>query len=426
MTTFRVVNLSMQIWGSVMSLIIIACMYVPKRMKRRSDRLYVGMLGFHIGHMLMDALALYFRGKTGIWNTIGVYGANFLSFFCGNVLTILFVWFQHAYLERRLGRKLDRTVVRISQGLLVLQTVLLVLNLFVPIFYRIDEHNVYSRMPGYALHYVPGFICLVLALFQLWRYRTQLERWESFSFLLFIFMPAVTWLVTLFHYGIAFGYMGNSMSLVIMYVYLQAEYGRRAAERENELTQMKVAVMMSQIRPHFLFNALNSIEYLCNIGSEEAGKALNHFAVYLRRNMDSIAQQTPTTFEEELNHLENYLYIERIRFPQIRVYYELQTRNFQLPALTLQPLVENAIKHGLAGRLEDGWVRIETSEDERAYYLKVTDNGCGFKPGEQRKDGRSHVGLENTKTRLQMMCKGDMIVQSEPGKGTCVQVILPK
>ncbi len=249
---------------------------------------------------------------------------------------------------------------------------------------------------------------------------------ENVSFLAYILIPFVAAAMALSTYGIAYAQIGTTTSMIIMYVYLQAEYGRRMAEQENELTKTKVSMMMSQIQPHFLFNALNSIEMLCYVNSAEAGKAIHHFSKYLRGNMDSITRDDAIPFSQELEQLDNYLYIEKLRFPDIEFKFDIQCRDFNLPSLSLQVLVENAIKHGLSGLESGGEVTIATYEDAQNTYVSVRDNGVGFDQQKEQDNGRSHVGLLNVRKRLDMMSGGDLQIDSVKGQGATVTMRLPK
>ena len=118
-----------------------------------------------------------------------------------------------------------------------------------------------------------------------------------------------------------------------------------AKERtEKELYEAKVAVMTSQIRPHFMYNALTSIAMMCTIDPETAQEATVTFAKYLRENMDSLKQTKPGPFAQELDHLKKYLYIEKLRFgKKLNIEYDIQATNFVIPLLSAQPLAENAV-----------------------------------------------------------------------------------
>ena len=207
----------------------------------------------------------------------------------------------------------------------------------------------------------------------------------------------------------------------------------RYQQMQKELYEAKVGVMVSQIQPHFMYNALTSIAMMCTIDPEVAQEATVTFAKYLRGNMDSLKQTKPVPFSQELDHLKKYLYIEKLRFEEkLNIVYDIQTEDFCLPQLSVQPLVENAVKHGVGMKKKGGTVTIATRETEEDYRIIISDDGVGFDPEEARKkqetqsDGKSHVGMENTRRRLKDLCDGEVVIESTPGEGTVATIILPK
>jgi sensor histidine kinase YesM len=133
-------------------------------------------------------------------------------------------------------------------------------------------------------------------------------------------------------------------------------------------------------------------------------------------------------FEKELDHLKKYLYIEKLRFDDLlNIEYDIQATDFELPMLSIQPLVENAVKHGVGMKDDGGTVRISTRETDDAFEVIIEDDGVGFDVNAPKMDdGRSHVGMENTKRRLKEMCDADIIITSKVGEGTTARVIIPK
>lgn len=201
----------------------------------------------------------------------------------------------------------------------------------------------------------------------------------------------------------------------------------RYHEMQNELLQMRVSIMVSQIQPHFLYNSLTSIAQLCEKDPSRAKKATIEFSEYLRRNMNSLKEQAPVPFANELKHLETYLSLEKMRFgDELNIEYDIETTDFLIPSLTVQPLVENAVKHGV-GMLEDGGtVTIATREYPDRYEVIVSDNGVGFDPEKKPNDGRSHVGMENVRNRLKTMCNATLDIKSKIGEGTTATITIPK
>lgn len=230
-----------------------------------------------------------------------------------------------------------------------------------------------------------------------------------------------------FNYGLAITMVYQMVHLVLD---LRKQYKEaiRYQQMQKELYEAKVSVMVSQIQPHFMYNALTSIAMMCQIDPDTAQEATITFAKYLRGNMDSLKQTKPVPFEQELEHLKKYLYIEKLRFgKKLNIEYDIQAENFVLPQLSIQPLVENAVKHGVGMKKKGGTVTISTRETDTAYEVIISDDGVGFDTAAEKKDdGRSHVGMENILRRVKDMCGGEIRIESTVGEGTKATVILPK
>lgn len=205
----------------------------------------------------------------------------------------------------------------------------------------------------------------------------------------------------------------------------------RAGQMEKELAESRISVMMSQIQPHFLYNSISCIQELCLIEPEKAYDALAQFARFLRGNMDSLTSKKPIPFEKELSHVRNYLALEKIRFEErLNIRYEICEEGFMIPALTLQPIVENAVRYGISKKKEGGTITISTRRREGWIEVAVEDDGLGFETDMPVADDtgtkRSHVGMENVRKRLESQCGGRLIVESSQGNGSRVSILLPE
>lgn len=204
----------------------------------------------------------------------------------------------------------------------------------------------------------------------------------------------------------------------------------KTAEIERELELANTSLMISQIQPHFLYNALNTIKYLIKRDPKSAEKAVISFSRYLRGNMDSITKKEPIPFAEELEHTKNYCDIELLRFgDKLNIIYDTPVTSFSLPALSVQPIVENAIKHGVTKKPEGGTVTVTTSENEHYYLIKVQDDGVGFdvdNPDLTPSDTHAHIGVNNVRERLTNMVNAEFIIESQIDIGTCVTIKIPK
>ena len=208
------------------------------------------------------------------------------------------------------------------------------------------------------------------------------------------------------------------------------ESQRIEAERqamEMKLQESQISIMLSQIQPHFLYNTLNSIYQLCETNPMRAKSMVNSFAEYLRNNLSTLEEPGLISFETELSHIKTYLDIEKIRFEDtLEIEYDIKCEKFSLPVLTVQPIVENAVKHGTSKKRGGGKVIISTREDKSGYIITVSDTGCGFDPSVPKNDGKRHVGIENVRQRLSNMCDGSLTIESEIGVGTLATIRIPK
>ena len=209
---------------------------------------------------------------------------------------------------------------------------------------------------------------------------------------------------------------------VFYYIWLHLRFVQM---HEDDLkARQRIKIMMSQIRPHFLYNTLSSIQALCLADPEKAFEVTERFGTYLRQNIDSLDQPELIPFPKELEHTRVYSEIEMIRFPSIRIEYDTEDVDFRLPALTVQPIVENAIRHGVRGKAE-GVVRISTRRINGFHEIRITDNGCGFDTEAAEKAEGSHIGIRSVRERLAGMCGGTMTVESRIGAGTRVTIRIP-
>ena len=206
-----------------------------------------------------------------------------------------------------------------------------------------------------------------------------------------------------------------------------SERGKKIALQEKELLQSQVNLMMSQIKPHFVYNSLTSIGELCITDPNKARDALMDFSNYLRKNMEYIDASECVLFSEELKYVETYLNLEKIRFgDRITINYLIEESNFYIPPLTIQPIVENAVKHGICKKKEGGSIYIKTRKEDDKIVIEISDDGIGFDLDSISYNGdRSHIGIFNVKFRLEQMINGTLNIISEKSKGTTVIIVVP-
>ena len=240
------------------------------------------------------------------------------------------------------------------------------------------------------------------------------------------------------YYGMetSFGFLSNFstfLTLLLMFCYVYIEDNRKIAAQERELSSLRLNSLRAQINPHFIYNTLGTIADMCNTDPKEAEEMIYDFSDYLRDNFSDVERQSVHSFSEELEHVKHYLSIEQKRFPNIEIKYDIKALEFMIPAMTLQPVIENSIKHGICARRKSkGTILISSEERENDFLVRIEDDGVGFdtkaKPAyEEDENVRHHgIGLQNTKKRLEMISSGSLLIESIPGKGTKCYIILPK
>ncbi len=202
-------------------------------------------------------------------------------------------------------------------------------------------------------------------------------------------------------------------------------------KKEQAIRNLQTSIALSQIKPHFLYNALNSIYVLCGKDLEQGRKAISDLSDYLRMNIGSIESKLPIAFDKEMEHVKKYLAIEQLRFPdEFTVSILTPVTDFLLPALSLQPLVENAVRYGVVPKGEDGLILITTRETDKEYVVTVMDNGPGFDTMKleelEEDDSPNHIGIINVRERLQRLSKGTLEIRSTIDYGTEAIIRIPK
>lgn len=223
-----------------------------------------------------------------------------------------------------------------------------------------------------------------------------------------------------------------ALDVIIYYFYLvaiyQSEMKIKLRTSELELERSKRMLMISQIQPHFMYNSLTSITYLCDKDASQAKKALIDFSKFLRKNLEAMSRENLVPIREEIEHTKVYLSLEKIRFgDDLDIIFDIKDVDFDIPVLTVQPLVENAVKHGI-NRSESGCgtVSISTVETEEYHKVVIKDDGGGFDVESLKDLDGSHIGISNVRKRLYDECVGMLIIKSAPEEGTECTILIPK
>ena len=196
---------------------------------------------------------------------------------------------------------------------------------------------------------------------------------------------------------------------------------------KQELQESRISIMISQMKPHFIFNTLNTIYHLCDIDPAKAKSTISSFSMYLRNNINNMGQSEMIHFEKELSFVNAYLDIEKVRFDdELQIVYDIGVSNFKLPVLTVQPIVENAVKHGTSKKEGVSFLYISTRDTAGFFEIEIRDTGIGFDTSIPPDDGQKHIGVCNVRQRLKALCNGTLTIESTPGVGTTAFIKIPK
>lgn len=426
MSIIGYINIALEIFGGLLSLIFIICLSLTDLRKEKLERMYIHILLVNMILLFCDAAAWIFKGRSDIWAYCIVRIANFGVFLFGYILLAVFTDYLVCLISSK-GEEISRVPSRAMWGLTALAAVLVILSQFNHMYYIIDENNIYHRQEWFWVSQMFGIFCMFINGGLLIRYRNRLEKREIGALSTYIGMPVIAMFIQILIYGVAVLNIAITLSALCIYISIQVEQSRQFARKELELEKSRTAIMLSQIRPHFLYNSLSVIKGLCQTDPVKAELAVDHFSDFLRGNLSSLSGASMIPFKQELSHTRHYLELEKMRFGErIRVIYTIIDGDFDMPPLTLQPIVENAVRHGITKREGGGTIRITALETKDAYIITVADDGVGFDQEKMPQDGREHIGMDNVRRRLHAQCKGSLSVRSTPGTGATAVITIPK
>ena len=205
---------------------------------------------------------------------------------------------------------------------------------------------------------------------------------------------------------------------------------RKLADQEKALLQARMDALISQINPHFLFNTLNTISSLIRFDPDTARTVLLKLSNILRRRLK--AQVHFATLQQELDFIDDYLDIEVVRFGRdklkVRKEIDPETLEMVVPSMILQPLVENALRHGIAPKIEGGVITLRAQRAKRRLIIEVVDDGVGISGSRQTEVSGSGIGLSNVRERLKVVYGQDFLlkIDSQPGEGTTIRFEIPE
>lgn len=431
MNEYNYTSAAMESFAAIMTAMILFGYLLERKKIAKTSRLFAWCLAVNTAMLLSDAPIWVLLANPSPERVIPIKILSFFSatFFCAIISLYAYCLTEHISERKKISYNYAH-VITVFCGVAVL---LYFINIFNGMYIYYDETGLDKTGPMFLLSQAISVILPAMTMVLAFKHHGVLGWRKTWTMVLFGAIPVLS-IPLQFYWAVTPVYLAVTVSLVLVYMLIRVEQAGRSANIEKELIKKELALsesnnalVLSQIQPHFLYNALTSIYRLCDVKPEAAKEAVSNFSKYLRGNLDSIKQTEMISFAEELKHLQAYLALEQIRYGDyLKVEYNIEVAGFFIPPLSVQPLAENAVNHGVSDLPDGGVVTICTAETPDYYEIRVCDNGVGFNPDSVQSDGRTHVGISNVRSRLEIMCGGTLDITSDIGKGTTAIVKIPK
>ena len=412
------INLTVGIGGLMLTSmgLLVAVIYRPiDRATRRYSICFFTLLVVYTGSIVFEQLTDYMPNPA-LTMRLGILLESLSSSILMPVLTTYLLYLSGESWQR------NRLFI-LSTALWLVYFVLLVYTQFSTDIYTIDAAGVYHRGPLYPLLLVPPALILALNLFGVWRRREWLTPRQRTALLVYLLVPLVCMVIQMRFYGLLTIAFGTVLAAMVMFVFLLSDQQELFIRQTEENARKEFDIRILQMRPHFIYNAMTSIYYITEENPEKGLKVIRDFTIYLRKVFNSVTRREPIPFEEELEHTRAYLSVEQARFEdKLVVTFDTPHMDFRLPPLTLQPIVENAVKHGMDPEIDRMNIVVRTRKVDGGSVIVVENDGANFTLPADIEEG---VGLSNTRVRVEQMCSGTFKIEPRDGGGAVVTLFLP-
>lgn len=390
---------------------------------RKPDRTYIiitfSLLVIYTASDLTSQLSLAFGGEgLTMLSKAAIFSESFFSSVCMPILTM--------YIVTCAGKRVaSDPFVRCNTIIWLVYFILLAATQFTDEIYYFTADNVYQRGALYPLLLTPPLLLMLSNLLCLYVNKGDLTKRQCVAFLCYILITAFCMVIQMMCYGLLMLVLGTAVAAGFMLYFMIREQVYQYVRQQEEITNQRISIMMLEMRPHFIYNILTSIYYLCEQDVKKAQRVTKDFAAYLRMNLKALGKNDTVPFSEDLQHTKAYLGVEMARFEEsLHVEYAFdKTPVFRIPTLTLQPIVENAIKHGLDTERDALHIVIRVQQNDEGNTITVEDDGQGFHDSD---NDEPHIALNNIRERLKLMCGGSLTIRPRENVGTVVTIFIPE
>ncbi|MCR5624379.1 MAG: histidine kinase [Lachnospiraceae bacterium] len=306
-------------------------------------------------------------------------------------------------------------------------------------FYTFISTNPYFKWVLLLRRSLPYIISLVYLILMIYYSSKYIKTKTNYYSYLLIFFAISIFLTSILEYFDLIENVSNTVIGINILLYnlsfiithqlqLQDELTKQTlklAEANKELSENKLKLLMAQIHPHFIFNSLLAIKSLCKRDPKVAAECVQNFSDYLRANFEVLTTDELIPLEIEIEHIKQYLSLEMVDpKSNFTVEWDLKVSNFEVPALSVEPLVENAVRHGISTRNNDGIIIISTALEDNNYIISIKDNGNPKNQITPQQLERKSIGLKNVQMRLSSLCDGKVDILTNDS-GTTAKIYIP-
>ena len=380
---------------------------------------------------LCDIIDIIAGGDPSKLSYYAIRAGVFLYYAVGGFQTVFFLQVIKEHISKKLGKKRISAVMTCFQAAHIPLFILLLSTPFTGALYSITDENIYVRSWGYMVWQtvtILSFICIAAVIISQWR---SIGYFLKNIIAVAAFFPALGLIISLCVDTNAS--LNNIMAVVTALVtFVLYEKNKTDVTVQNalelekskqELEQSKIRLLVAQIQPHFIYNSLMALQAK-SIENPEVYKGIKNFGDYLRSNFTAMTDNEMIPFEDELKSIKAYLQLEKLNFgDKMKVSYDIEINQFMLPALSVEPLVENAVRYGIGTYEKGGKVRISVRDLPDCIEIEVKDDGSGGNKLTDAQKKRKSIGLENVRLRLKASDMGVLdITQDETGTSAVIRL----
>ncbi len=434
------IQIIIESWNGVFLLIMIFSMILGKRLNRSNrfmNKVKIPLTNeiiiFYIAIFLYNIFDIFICLANGNTSTYSFYMERVATigyFAVGAFQTLFFLQLIKKQIAEKNGLDKLKKITFAFQLLHIPCLVLLAVTPFTNALYYFDEHNVYHRGQFYDVWNYTTIISFIFIIVVYIVRRKKIDCFLSQVIIIASVIPLIAFILNSIYSSVSFNNI--SVSITALFIFLLFEKHKTAVSVQNALELEKVQTqlaesrlalehsknqtLMAQIQPHFINNSLMALHCQC-YDYPEIYESITNFSRYLRSHFEALGDIRLITFEQEMENIEAYLALEKRNFEgRLTVEYDINCDDFMIPALSVQPLVENAVRHGVATYKEGGTVQINAHRADGKIIIEIIDNGLGKSNITDHQKTRKGIGIENVRARLKSMSRGKLdIISREHG-----------